>query len=120
MKSREAMLKNVDPEMYDRKWHEAHLAFDPATFNSEVRKHANIFLLPYMSLENLKEDPSRLLKLLELWTKHSPADLTVADNRRLTFGWTTGALEFNFDGCAIVMHGSRYGSLIPWTRDEVH
>jgi hypothetical protein len=73
-----------------------------------------------MSLEILKEDPSRLLKLLQLWKKYSPADLAVADNRRIRFGWIAGILDTAFNGSAIVMHGPRYGTLVPWVSDEVH
>ncbi|KUJ09817.1 uncharacterized protein LY89DRAFT_761570, partial [Mollisia scopiformis] len=122
LKNREGLLKTVDPEMYDRKWHEGHIGYEARYDNwlIEARKYQNLHLLPYMSLENLKEDPSRLIKLLQLRTKYSPADLAAADNRRLSFGWTTGILETAFNGYAVVMYGPRYGSLVPWVRDEVH
>lgn len=121
-KNREGLLKSIDPDMYDRKWHEAHISYEMRydDWFFEARKHQNIYLLPYMSLKNLKEDPSRLLKLLQLWTNSSSADLAVADNRRITYGWKTGIFETAFNGCAILMYGPRYGSLVPWVSDEVH
>ncbi len=121
-KNREGLLASVDPDMYERKWHEGHIGYETRYDNwlVEARKHQNIHLLPYMSLENLKEDPSRLIKLLQLRTKYSPADLAAADNRRLSLGWTSGIFETTFNGCAVIMYGSLYGSIVPWVRDEVH
>lgn len=122
LKNREELLKSIDPEMYVRKWHEGHISYEAryGSVMTELRKYQNIQLLPYMSLENLKEDPSRLIKLLQLRTKYSPADLAEADNRRLSYGWTAGILQTTFNRCAIVMYGPRYGSLSPWVQDEVH
>jgi hypothetical protein len=122
LKNRESLLKSVDPDMYDRKWHEGHIGYETRYDNwlVEARKYQNIHLLPYMSIENLKEDSSRLIKLLQLRTKYSPGELAPAENRRLSFAWTTGILETTFNGCAIIMHGPKYGSLVPWVRDEVH
>jgi hypothetical protein len=113
-KNRESLLKTADPEMYDGKWHEGHISYEAryGSWLTEARKHQHIHLLPYMSLESLKEDPSRLIKLLQLRAKHSPADLAVHDNRRLTFAWTAGILKTTFNASAIVMYGQHYGSLV--------
>lgn len=43
-----------------------------------------------------------------------------ANSEFLGTGWTAGILEITFNGCAILMHGPRYGDIVPWVRDEVH
>ncbi|KAL2069446.1 hypothetical protein VTL71DRAFT_14125 [Oculimacula yallundae] len=122
VKNREALLKAVDPNMYDKKWHEGHIGYESryGCWLIEARKQQNIHLLPYLSVENLKEDTSRLITLLRLRTTYTPAELAAADNRRLAFGWTTGILETSFNRSAVVMYGSQYGSVVPWVQHEVH
>ncbi|KAE8446320.1 hypothetical protein EG329_012067 [Mollisiaceae sp. DMI_Dod_QoI] len=122
LKNREALLKSVDPGMHEKKWHEGHFAYENryGNYAKEAREHRNIHLLPYMSLENLKEEPSRVIKLLHYRSRYSPPELAAFDNRQLTFGWTTGSFKTIFSDCCVVMYGDRYGDIVPWDRQAVH
>ncbi|TVY82655.1 hypothetical protein LSUE1_G004513 [Lachnellula suecica] len=122
--SREGLLKSASPHLYQRKWHEPNIWYEQRYLDTgyifESRKHQYIHLVPGLSLDNLKEDASRLIKLLQLRTEHSPAELATSDNRRLSFGWRGGIVENHYNECAIALHGPEYGSLVPWVHDEVH
>lgn len=63
LKNRETLLKPVDPNLYERKWHEQWISYESRYGNwweeSRKEKYSNIYLLPYLSVENLKENPSR-------------------------------------------------------------
>ncbi|KAF8858232.1 hypothetical protein BDZ45DRAFT_786060 [Acephala macrosclerotiorum] len=122
LKNREALLKSVDPDMYVRKWHEAWIAYESryGSWWEEGRKHRNIHLLPYMSVENLLEDPSRIINLLHHRSMYSPSDLAAFDSRQIQFAWTTGVLETAFNKGSIVMYGERYGRLVPWDETAAH
>lgn len=65
-KNRDQILRAIDSDMFEKEWHQAVIVYDArhGTWFLKARKHQTTFLLLYMSLETLKEDLSRVVKLL--------------------------------------------------------
>lgn len=62
VKNRAVILKLIAPDMYENKWHEPeiqHQCRHGDQWWDTCRKQRGIHLLPYISIENLKEDPTR-------------------------------------------------------------
>jgi hypothetical protein len=93
---RKALLLQINPQMYPHNWAEARfdiayaqLAMKEAVLirdnydisaGAERRPYRNVCLLPYVNLEALKHDPSRLLNILYSWVMYSPEQWEPYDN----------------------------------------
>lgn len=137
---RKALLLEVDPDMYPRQWANFHLGYEYAVLNREEimparaegvyvdpdlsqgntrRPHCNIFLLPYMNLESLKDDPGRLLNIVQNRVKYSPEQWAY-DNYLLDKQWRVGTFATVYNNNCIVMHGFGYGKLTSWDKTAAH
>jgi hypothetical protein len=80
IKSRELLLRKTNPAMYDKNWCEGHFVYEfryshyGVQMRMDQEKYRNICLLPYINVESLKANPSRLMRLLYNRTKYSPED----------------------------------------------
>jgi hypothetical protein len=126
IKSRELLLRKVNPAMYDKNWCEGHFAYEfryshyGVQMRMDQEKYRNICLLPYISVESLKANPSRLMRLLYNRTKYSPEDWVSYDSRMLNFPWTVGCFDLRFNKSCVVMHGAKYGQVVPWEQEAAH
>ncbi|KAF7867472.1 uncharacterized protein EAF02_009663 [Botrytis sinoallii] len=109
---REALLRDIDPNLYPHRWPLAHLnkAFQATlppddwisadiTLSRYMREYRNACLLPYINLEGLIENPVMFLSLLQNRTQHSPEQ------------WAPHS---------IILTGSAYGTLTQWKSGEAH
>ena len=106
---RKAWLKRLRPNMGDdHDAYEGTQMSDASTlWTWEFRE---TLLLPYLTVETLSKDPTRLLRLLHYRSFYPPEDWVPFDNRQLHEGWRSGFLEEKYnDGC-ITMYGENYGS----------
>lgn len=74
-----------------------------------LQQHRETFLLPYMNIETLSKDGSRLLRLLFHRVKHLPEEFVTFDNRQLLTGWHIGAFEERFNPGCVIMYGPSLG-----------
>ena len=105
---RRALLRKLRPHMGD-----SHDAFDGLQTIDETTmltwQFRETLLLPYLTVENISIDGTRLLRLLHYRGFHTPEQWVAFDNRQLREGWRTGMLDEKFnDGC-ITIHGEAYG-----------
>jgi hypothetical protein len=80
----------------------------------------NAFLLPYLSVDRLKSNPTKFLRLLRHRAKHPLQDWMLFDLRQTKLGWENGMLSVDFVDRSVIMHGPRYGELATWKESEVH
>ncbi|KAF7936732.1 hypothetical protein BELL_0162g00170 [Botrytis elliptica] len=130
---REALLRDIDPNLYPHRWPLAHLnkAFQ-ATLPSDywisaditpsryMREYRNACLLPYINLEGLIENPVMFLSLLQTRTQHSPEQWAPYDNFILDKHWDMGSLALDYNSHSIILAGSAYGTLTQWKSGEAH
>lgn len=105
---RKAYLQQLRPNMWVSQT--AFLDIGMTTSHDlENRQYRETFLLPWLTVETLARDGSKLLRLLENRVVHPPEAWVPFDNRQLEAGWTLGALEERFNAGCIDMYGKSYG-----------
>ncbi|KAF7923039.1 uncharacterized protein EAE98_007744 [Botrytis deweyae] len=130
---REALLRDIDPNLYPHRWPLAHLnkAFQATlpsdywisadiTLSRYMREYRNACLLPYINLEGLIENPVMFLSLLQTRTQHSPEQWAPYDNFILDKHWDMGSLALDYNSHSIILASSAYGTLTQWKSGEAH
>ena len=74
-----------------------------------VRKYRLSLLLPYMNLETLSEDHTKLICLLHHRITHKPADWAIFDSNQLHTAWSWGKFDEPMAPGCVTMHGEHYG-----------
>lgn len=125
-----ALLRKAMPDIYPRKFATQNIRFSSETpahkkegrskIPVEERKHRTVWLLPYLDMETLSEDPMRLLALLQYRTEHDSEHWIPFDRMQLKMGWFNGYLEIDNNAQSVVMHDTRYGQLTKWTQHGAH
>lgn len=78
------------------------------------------WILPWLNVQALQNDPMRLISLLQNRTKYSPQEWAAFDYENLRFGFHKGYLELNYSPLCVVMLGHNYGALVPWNKESAH
>jgi hypothetical protein len=120
-KSREkraAILLKAEASLEEKKWVlPKYLSNNPAFGWEKARERRNAFLLNWLNVESLKNDPARLLGLLNYRTRFAPEKWAAWDNENLIFGYNHGFLAINYSPLCLKMCGDGYGELVPWKRE---
>ncbi|KAG7004398.1 hypothetical protein G7Y79_00025g056840 [Physcia stellaris] len=118
---RREFLKQVQPDLYPRKDPQLDLAtLMIGKRLSEVRSYRKAYLLPYLNLEELSEDSSKLIRLLHHRIISHPKDWVSFDNAQIQPGWNQGCFaEQAAKGC-VMMTDCEYGFWKPFSRHDVH
>ena len=137
------IIETVKPDIYPYQWPDAHFfheysieiiakgvvrkgldflvtTTEDCPQGGKRRKVPDCFLLPYINMEVLKGDPSKLLALLYNRLKHSPATWARHDYSLLQKDWDIGSFESIYNKNCIIMYGDNYGQMTVWKEDEVH
>lgn len=137
---RKALLLEVDPDMYSHQWSDIRLRADFVPIENQMgigkagglfpdpdltqgttrRPFRKICLLPYMNLESLKDDPGRLLNILQNRVKYSPEQWAPYDNSLLDKQWRIGAFGTVYNKKCIIMEGPNYGKFAAWDKRAAH
>jgi len=107
---RALLLKETDPSMYEHQWYETRIDDEDFVIDDEL-KARRMFLLPYVNVEALKEDPTRLMGLLMGRIRYKPEEWAFYDNSFVHLPWRLGALDLAFNKNCVVMHGQKYGEV---------
>lgn len=83
-----------------------------------TRKYRQALLLPYLNVNSLSKDGSRMLRLVHHRIRHHPEDWVPFDNRQLLPGWHAGTFEEKFNSGCVTMFGEAYGEWKPFSRSD--
>lgn len=124
-KAREKFLLEVEPSLCQFSFPEGHLAhqYRDRNLGIEIRNHhPNVPLAPYINVETLVEDPSRLLGLLKGRLQYTPQDWLPFDSLQLQLHWDVGSIPLVFcvGNHCVSMSGSTFGSVVDFEVDQVH
>ncbi len=119
--SRRKTLQRVNTDIYPTRDPLLNMLGTPgSTTNEEVTHNRMALLLPYINLENLVEDSSFLINLLQNRSNYPPGQWVPFDNAQLQPAWRQALLPvLSAYGC-IVLHGPAYGTWKTFSDDEVH
>jgi hypothetical protein len=84
------------------------------------REHRDVWLLPWLTVENLCADKVRLLALLNYRVHFGLQDWALFDLHQHTFAYTKGYLDLRFNKLCVRIRGEGYGTLEPWSKAAAH
>ncbi|KAK6005832.1 hypothetical protein QM012_007474 [Aureobasidium pullulans] len=114
---REAILLLADQTIENDSWFRLRTEGQIDTWQ-DLRKYRKCWLLPYLSIEALKANPSALLSLLHRRIFYSPEEWMPFDSAMIRQGWDAGLFDLEYCGkYGVIMHGVNYGKLVPWIKD---
>lgn len=112
-------LARALPGIYPDKWPLIRTTYNAKTWH-DVRKYRAAYLLPYITVEDLKGDVLKLFSLLHNRTQYGPEEWVSFDRVQTKHGWDSGLLAAEFASCCVVMYGANYGSIVPWEAKRAH
>ena len=120
---REKLILQALPEIYRSKYPEQRMPYGlgPKITSNVTAKNA--FLLPYLTVQNLKADAT---KLLSLFYHRSNAELqgwVTFDAQQMKQGFETTDLNTEYNENNVILSDwpdNRYGDLVKWNRQECH
>ncbi|KAL8945974.1 MAG: hypothetical protein Q9222_007569 [Ikaeria aurantiellina] len=115
-----AFIKHLRPEMHESQNAFLDIHMTKARDALSTRRYGDAFLLPYLTMETLCTDSSRMLRVLHHRTAHTPEAWVPFDNRQILAGWLAGTFEERFNAESIVMFGKAYGKWMPFDKKAVH
>ena len=84
------------------------------------RSYKSAYMMPYLNVDDLVEDPHRLIGLLHHRTHNTFASWVPFDNWILQISWDQAAFtEKSAEGC-VLMHHANYATLTDFDQDAVH
>lgn len=116
---REASLLQVQPDMYLHLWFTPRINLDFPHWR-KLCEYKSSWMLPYLSIEVLKDDHVKFLSLLYHRTRYTPQQWAPFDTAQLRFAWDNAMISTVHSPKCIVMTGSGYGTLTTWQKDAAH
>jgi hypothetical protein len=116
---RKDTVREVAPDMLKEKLPQAHLHYDNYGWIPK-RKYRKTWLLPYLTVDNLCDDKSKLLTLFCARALHDPEKWMMFDAEQVHDAYARGVIEVRFHPACVVTHGKDYGSLVEWNQGDAH
>ncbi|KAK4543629.1 hypothetical protein LTR36_005274 [Oleoguttula mirabilis] len=116
---RRILIKEAAPGLYEKKCAQVHLQYDHDDWPPK-RAFRKTFLLPYLTVENLCDDKTKMLSLLHARASSEPQDWTMFDSEQFNDAFARGSLGLLFNPLCVVTRGDRYGQLDVWNKDGAH
>ncbi|KAK5683135.1 hypothetical protein LTS10_004666 [Elasticomyces elasticus] len=131
--ARRKMLQQAMPDMATKPWFQAIndarllslLQYDrgsllrerPAFMSAQVQ---TAYLLPFLDLTTLSEQPEKLLMLIHVRIQHSVADWILRDKKAHDVAFEQGILCADYNPSCVVMRAEGFGQLVQWQEEDSH
>ncbi|KAK5726326.1 hypothetical protein LTR17_012855 [Elasticomyces elasticus] len=131
--ARRKMLQQAMPDMATKPWFQAIndarllslLQYDrgsllrerPAFMSAQVE---TAYLLPFLDLTTLSEQPEKLLMLIHVRTQHSVVDWILRDKKAHDVAFEQGMLRAEYNPSCVVMRVEGFGQLVQWQEQDSH
>ncbi|KAI6893846.1 hypothetical protein KC334_g12528 [Hortaea werneckii] len=83
-------------------------------------KFRNGYMVPYLNLETLMDDRSKILSLLHYRSTYKLEDWVMFDSAQAKRAVEGGNLSREYNENCVIMFGERYGDLVKWHRAQCH
>ncbi|KAF2130934.1 hypothetical protein P153DRAFT_251278, partial [Dothidotthia symphoricarpi CBS 119687] len=117
---RKELLLATEPALPHKKGLVAELDYSNTSWQVSRAKYRKYFLLPYLDLETLANNPAALVGLIHARANSSPAEWAPFDHEQLRSSWGLGLLDAEFNAGAVIMFGSKYGTYTKWEAKAAH
>ncbi|KAI7199586.1 hypothetical protein KC343_g8572 [Hortaea werneckii] len=135
---RRALMLGAQPSLYRHKWQELRSMWgydkqarevqqkgvpdeeEPAEPNLHDERVENGSLSPFLNLESLMDDRSRILSLLHYRAAYKLEDWVMFDSFQAHRAAKGGNLSREYNENCVIMFGERYGDLVKWHREQCH
>ncbi|THY34824.1 hypothetical protein D6D01_01833 [Aureobasidium pullulans] len=115
---RETLILQADSTIEKEAWFRLRIDGVGMLWQDVRKQHRNQWLLPYMSTEIMKSNPSVLLGLIYNRVRYSPEEWAPFDSDLIREGFSSGQLGLEYCGhYGVLMHGVEYGKLVPWNKE---
>ncbi|KAK3632814.1 hypothetical protein LTR56_016137 [Elasticomyces elasticus] len=124
------LIRAAMPDMYPIKWLEAYYVFDEFGEDKADTQYRHLerasrrkcWLLPYLNIETLSNDPTKLLVLLHLRSNYRLEDFLPYDVERTKMGFEDHHLKIKYNPHAVVMcsEAGVVGTLTRWNQQAAH
>ncbi|KAK3620418.1 hypothetical protein LTR56_017844 [Elasticomyces elasticus] len=127
---RAELIRAAMPDMYPSKWLEAYYVFDEHKEGDAGSQHRHLagvsrrkcWLLPYLNIETLSNEPTKLLVLLHLRATHTFEQFLPYDVERTKMAFEDYHVKTIYNPHAVVMcrEAGTVGQLTQWDRAGAH
>lgn len=120
---RAALLRKAMPEIYKDKWLEARSCDGFRTysvFTSADVPARKCWLLPYVNVEALSQDWTKILALMHARVTYEPADWIAHDIDCQQHGFDSAWLDVGYNPHCVVVEASGFGQLTQWGMERAH
>ncbi|KAL8864826.1 MAG: hypothetical protein Q9174_007205, partial [Haloplaca sp. 1 TL-2023] len=111
---RGALLRDLRPQMLENEDKMLDIVIqlkrDGNRDNPKEERYREPLLLPYINIETLSKDGTKILRLLKNRTSHWPGDFVPFDYMQILTGWCAGAFKEQTSLGVIRMYGTQYGN----------
>ena len=119
---RQQLLQTARPGLYPSREPLIEIGLEIPFFKDKERQEEfrTTYLLPFINLESLSQDASRLIALLHCRVQYPPQDFAAFDNTQISNAWNQCRLSEHFaSGCVIAL-GDDYGTVQKFDPYLVH
>ncbi|KAK4543626.1 hypothetical protein LTR36_005271 [Oleoguttula mirabilis] len=123
VEKRARLLLKAMPEMYQHKWFESRPKRSPQSTADRSLSSAAArsgWLLPYLSVEALSQDWTKLLALMHVRTVYRPAQWMAFDNDSQQNGFESALLDLGYNPHCVAIDEKHFGELVQWNREKAH
>ncbi|TKA79371.1 hypothetical protein B0A55_02830 [Friedmanniomyces simplex] len=119
--ARAALLREATLELEDQPRAAQGLIYQPEQEDVATwKRNHESWLLPYLDIDGLSRNPSRLLLLLHYRTHHTLQDWFAHDCLHLKCAFSEGLVMIAYNPHCVVVHENRYGDLREWESVAAH
>ncbi|KAI0473405.1 hypothetical protein GGR56DRAFT_530188 [Xylariaceae sp. FL0804] len=118
---RAAALLQAEPDICEEQYGVPRFNYTDCPWQTaRTPKIRKMFLLPWLNVAMLSQNPTMLFALLHSRTHFSPQEWAAYDSKQITIGWVYGLFDVEYNISSVIMYGAQYGQLTPWDADQMH
>lgn len=95
---------------------------DEATFRQDLHRKdpEEAYLVPFLNIETLCQDPMRLLALMHYRAHADPTHWISFDREMIQVYFNAGLISTAYNPQCVQMYAGQFGALVPWQKGQAH
>ncbi|KAK3716363.1 hypothetical protein LTR37_006513 [Vermiconidia calcicola] len=129
---RKILLKTAKPNISTKTHAEVELMYEYIRYKEAQQKgtvakkpaaiegQEDLFIIPYLNLQTLGEDPMKLLALLHYRTEVEQCEWVMFDCEQVRTHFHSSVLNIAYNPHCVIAYGKDFGKLVQWNKDAAH